>query len=666
LSPDKKSIVKYAYKTGQEVEVLFHVDNARETKLEAIEGYLINSEGTRILVWNEKEYVYRRSYRAMYYDYDVRRNFLKPLSDTPGKVMHPVLSPDGRLCAFVRDNNIWVKKFDYDTEIQITKDGSPGAILNGLTDWVYEEEFTVTNLMSWSVDNLFLAYLKSDETEVPTFSFQQFDGSLYPPVYSYKYPKAGENNSRVACYAYNVETKDTKKMQVPLDEDGYIPMIRFTENVDQLAVMTLNRHQNSFRMFMANPRSTLAKQVLHETNPYYINPTWIQGIRFSKDHFVYVSEESGFAHINLYSITGMLQKKMTSGNWDVTALYGFNPVTKTVYYQAAEESPLKREIYKVDQKGTKTKLSKESGTNKATFSRGCQYFVNNFSNATTPNRLAILDEKGKELVLLEDNAALKSSLANLNIPQKEFLTIPNATGQALNAWILKPTDFNPAKAYPLLIVQYSGPDSQEVKDEFKVDWYHALCKRGYVVAAVDPRGTGARGQEFRKCTYQQLGILESDDLVAAAKHLGSQSYIDPNRMAIWGWSFGGTTTLMSMSRGGGVFKAGIAIAPVTDWKFYDSVYTERFMRTPKENFSNYEFCSPVKLAGQLQGNLLLVHGTADDNVHLQNTLYYSEALVEAGKQFDMQIYSNKNHSILGENTRTHLYTRVIDFLDKNL
>ena len=665
LSTDKKAVLKYAYKTGELVETLFQVDNARETKLESIDGYLISSTGHRILVWNKTEYIYRRSWQADIYDYDVRRNYLKPLSDIPGKLMVPTLSPDGRMCAFVRDNDIWLKKFDYDTESQVTKDGSFGKVLNGISDWVYEEEFAVTNLMSWSADSGILAFLKSDESNVPSFSFQVFDGSLYPGAYTYKYPKAGQTNSKVACYAYNVETKDIKKLDVPLDADGYIPMIRFTEDPDQLAVMTLNRHQNNFNMYFANPKSTVAKLILHDESKYYIDPDWIRSICFSKDNFAYVSERDGFAHIYLYSITGVLEKQVTSGNWDVTGLYGFNPTTKTVYYQSAEENPLRRSVYKVDTKGVKTKLSSKEGTNQAAFSDSFQYYVNNFSNLKTPDYISIHDEKGKQLSVLNDNATLQSLLAGVRFSEKEFFSFSNPQGDLLNGWMVKPSDFSSGKQYPLLMIQYSGPNSQQVLDKYAMDWYYYLAEQGYVVAAVDGRGTGARGEEFRKCTYQKLGILESDDQIAAANHLSQHPFIDGNRIAIWGWSYGGFTTLMSMSRGN-VFKAGIAIAPVTDWKFYDSIYTERFMRTPNENFNNYDLCSPIKLAAKLQGNLLLVHGSADDNVHYQNTMYYADALVEEEKQFDMQIYSNKNHSILGAKTRNHLYTRIIDFLNKNL
>ena len=666
LSNDRKSILKYAYKTGKVTDTLFYVKTVRETQLDKIEGYLISSTGYRILVWTNREPIYRRSWKANVYDYDVRRNYLKPLSDTEGKIMIPTFSPDGRMCAFVRDNNIWLKKFDYDSESQVTKDGEAGKILNGITDWVYEEEFAVTNLMSWSVDSKFLAFVKSDESAVPMYSFTRYDGKLYPGTYSYKYPKAGENNSTVGVYAYNTETKDIKKMNVPADADGYIPLIRFTENVDQLAVMTLNRHQNQFNMYYANPKSTVARLAFRDENKNYIDPDWMAAIYFTKDNFVYVSEKDGFAHAYLYTINGIQERQLTSGQWDVTALYGYNPVTKTAYYQSAEESPLRRSVYKIDAKGVKTKLSTKEGTNSADFSSNFQYFVNTFSNATTPAVVSINDEKGKQLVLLNDNSELQSRLQSLRYPQKEFFTFTTPQGVVLNGWMMKPVNFDPNRKYPALMTQYSGPGSQEVLDRFGIDWDVYLASQGYVVVSIDGRGTGARGEQFRKCTYLNLGNLESDDQISGAQYLGSLPYVDKDRIAIWGWSYGGYNVLMAMSRGNGVFKAGVAIAPVTDWRFYDSVYAERFMRTPKENESGYNASSPLKLANNLQGRLLLIQGTADDNVHFQNSIYYMQALEDAGKQFDTQVYPDKNHSILGTTTRLHLYNRIIDFLNKNL
>ena len=666
LSSDRKAILKSEYKTGKVVDTLFHTDKVRETKLEKIEGYLISNTGYRILVWTDKEFIYRRSWKANVYDYDVRRNLLKPLSDQPGKIMIPTFSPDGRMCAFVRENNIWLKKFDYDTESQITKDGEFGKILNGTTDWVYEEEFSVTNLMSWSPDSKIVAFVKTDETEVPTFSFQVFDGSLYPESYSYKYPKPGEKNATVAAYSYDVDSKDIRKMKIPLDANGYIPMIRFTENPEQLAVMTLNRHQNQFGLYFANPRSTVAKLIFQDKNNYYIDPDWIMSIRFTEDQFVYVSEKDGFAHIYLYGINGVLNKQLTSGSWDVTALYGYDPLTKSVYYQSAEESPLCRTVYKIDGKGNKVKLSEKTGTNSAAFSKNFRYYVHYFSDIHTPTIITINDEKGKQLSVLNDNATLRDNLQKINYSQKEFFTFTNPQGDVLNGWMMKPVDFNPDKQYPVLMVQYSGPNSQQVLNRFGIGWEAFLTENGYIVASIDGRGTGARGEKFRKCTYMKLGILESDDQIAGANYLGNLPYIDKNRIAIWGWSFGGYTTLMAMSRGNGIFKAGVAIAPVTDWRYYDSVYTERFMRTPQENTYGYDVSSPLKLAKELRGKVLLMHGTGDDNVHYLNTLYYSEALVEAGKIFDMQIYSNKEHSILGTKTRINLYGRILDFLNLNL
>ena len=666
LSADGKMILKYAYKTGKVTDTLFNVATVRETRLDKIEGYLISNTGYRILVWTNREPIYRRSWQANVYDYDVRRNFLKPLSDIGGKIRIPTFSPDGRMCAYVKDNNIWLKKFDYDTESQVTKDGEVGKILNGVTDWVYEEEFAVTNLMSWSADSKFLAFVKSDESAVPVFNFQRYEGKLYPETYSYKYPKAGENNSTVNVYAYSVDTKDIKKMDVPLDSDGYIPMIRFTENPDQLAVMTLNRHQNQFNMYYANPKSTVTRLAFRDENQYYIDPDWIAAICFTKDDFVYVSEQDGFAHAYLYTINGIKERQLTSGRWDVTALYGYNPETKTVYYQSAEESPLRRSVYKIDAKGVKTKLSTKEGSNSAVFSSNFQYFVNTFSNMATPAIVSICDEKGKQLVVLNDNSELQNQLQTLRYPQKEFFTFTTSQGTTLNGWMMKPVDFDASRKYPALMIQYSGPDSQEVLDRYNMDWDVYLASQGYVVVTIDGRGTGARGEEFRKCTYLNLGIIESDDQIAGAQYLGSLPYVDKNRIAIWGWSFGGYNVLMAMSRGNGAFKAGVAIAPVTNWRFYDSVYTERYMRTPKENESGYNASSPLTLANQLQGRLLLVHGTADDNVHFQNSMVYAKALEDAGKQFDMQVYPDKNHSILGTATRLHLYNRVIDFLNKNL
>jgi len=420
-------------------------------------------------------------------------------------------------------------------------------------------------------------------------------------------------------------------------------------------------------MYYANPKSTVAKLILKDENKYYIEPDYLKYITFTNENFVYLSEKDGYRHIYLYSPTGILQKQLTSGPWDVTACYGIDPEAQCVYYQSAEESPMKRAIFKVDFKGNKTKLSQKQGTNKADFSANLKYFINSYSNITTPTVVTINESsKGKELLALEDNHALKDMLVNSKFASKEFFTVKNAEGTDLNGWMVKPLNFSASDKYPVIMYQYSGPDSQEVLDRFDFDWEYYLSSIGYIVVCVDGRGTGGRGEKFRKCTYLNLGQFESDDQITVANYMVSQPYVDKNKIAIWGWSYGAYNTLMSMSKGRGIFKAGIAVAPVTDWKFYNTIYTERYMRTPNENFTGYANSSAIQLAAQLQGNLLLIHGTSDDNVHYQNTLYYSDALMNAGKQFDMQIYSGKNHSLLGNKTRYHLYTRMTNFLNGQL
>lgn len=667
MNNDRSMIIKYSYRTGNPVDTLFNARTARESTFDDFDGYNISSTGHHILVWRETEPIYRRSFKAMVYDYDVRRNYVKPLSDSKNKQMIPTYSPDGRMCAYVVDNNIWIRKFDYDTEVQVTKDGELNKILNGITDWVYEEEFAVTNLMAWSPDSEYLAYVRFDESEVPEYSMQMWGNGLYPGYYNFKYPKAGEKNSKVTLHSYSVATKDIKELKVPVDADSYIPRITFTTNPEQLAVMTLNRQQNVFNMYYANPKSGVFRLILQDENKCYVDSEWLTSIHFNPNGFTYVSEQDGYSHIYLYSPTGVMQRQVTRGNWDVTRLIGYDNATKVTYYESAEESPLRRSVYKIDQKGVKTKLSESEGTNSADFSANYAYFVNNYSNANTPAVITVNETKSKKVLrVLQDNAALREKLANTSFSKKEFFKVHTASDYELNAWIVKPVDFDESKKYPVLMVQYSGPNSQQVLDKYGFDWEHYLAANGIIVVSVDGRGTGARGEAFRKCTYMRMGDLESRDQVEAAQALGKLPYVDAKRIAIWGWSFGGYNTLMSMSVGNGTFKAGIAVAPPTDWKYYDSVYTERFMRTPKENFSGYAATSPIKLAKDLQGKLLLVHGTADDNVHFQQTMDYAEALVQAGKQFDMQVYKDRNHSIYGGNTRYHLYTRMSNFLFDNL
>ena len=667
MTPERNMIVKYAYRTGEPVDTLFNTKTARECTFDDFDGYTISSTGHHLIVWRETEAIYRRSRKMVVYDYDVRRNYVKPISDAAGKQMIPTFSPDGRMCAFVRDNNIWIRKFDYDTEVQVTKDGELNKILNGITDWVYEEEFSVTNLMAWSPDSEYLAYVRFDESEVPEYSMQVYGDGYYPSYYKFKYPKAGEKNSKVSLHAYCVQTRDTKTLKVPVDGDSYIPRITFTKNADQLAVMTLNRQQNIFNMYFVNPKSGVSRLILRDENKCYVDSEWLTSIHFLKDGFTYVSEQDGYAHIYLYSPTGVMQRQVTKGNWDVTRFIGIDEKTKTVYYESAEESPTQRAVYKIDAKGVKVKLSKSVGTNSASFSADYAYYVNRYSNANTPVRITVNETKtGKELRVLQDNAALRERLKEYRFAPKEFMTVHTASDYEFNAWMIKPANFDPSKKYPVMMTQYSGPNSQRVLDSYSFGWEYYLASKGIIVVCVDGRGTGARGEAFRKCTYMRMGELESRDQVEAAQALGELPYIDKNRIAIWGWSFGGYNTLMALTVGNGTFKVGIAVAPPTDWRFYDTVYTERFMRTPQENFEGYNATSPLLRAKELKGKLLLIHGTADDNVHFMQSLEYAEALVQAGIQFDMHVYKDRNHGISGGNTSYHLYTKMSNYLFDNL
>lgn len=667
MNPERDMIVKYAYRTGEPVDTLFNTKTARECTFDDFDGYTISSTGHHLIVWRETEAIYRRSRKMVVYDYDVRRNYVKPISDAAGKQMIPTFSPDGRMCAFVRDNNIWIRKFDYDTEVQVTKDGELNKILNGITDWVYEEEFSVTNLMAWSPDSEYLAYVRFDESEVPEYSMQVYGDGYYPSYYKFKYPKAGEKNSKVSLHAYCVQTRDTKTLKVPVDGDSYIPRITFTKNADQLAVMTLNRQQNIFNMYFVNPKSGVSRLILRDENKCYVDSEWLTSIHFLKDGFTYVSEQDGYAHIYLYSPTGVVQRQVTKGNWDVTRFIGIDEKTKTVYYESAEESPTQRAVYKIDAKGVKVKLSKSVGTNSASFSANYAYYVNRYSNANTPVRITVNETKsGKELRVLQDNAALRERLKEYRFAPKEFMTVHTASDYEFNAWMIKPANFDPSKKYPVMMTQYSGPNSQQVLDSYSFGWEYYLASKGIIVVCVDGRGTGARGEAFRKCTYMRMGELESRDQVEAAQALGELPYIDKDRIAIWGWSFGGYNTLMALTVGNGTFKVGIAVAPPTDWRFYDTVYTERFMRTPQENFEGYNATSPLLRAKELKGKLLLIHGTADDNVHFMQSLEYAEALVQAGIQFDMHVYKDRNHGISGGNTSYHLYTKMSNYLFDNL
>lgn len=681
MNQERTRIVKCSFKTGKEVETVFDVATARECKFKLFDNYQLSPDETKLLIRTETTPIYRRSFTADHYIFSIKNNKLEKLSEG-GAQQVPLFSPDGQQIAFVRDNNIFLVKLLYgNSESQVTKDGKFGEILNGIPDWVNEEEFGYNRAFDFSADSKMLAFIRFDETKVSMFSFMLYEGQYpslkeyerYPGTYSYKYPVAGMPNSKVSVHTFDIKSHVTRKVDLPLEEDGYIPRIRFTKDENALAIMTLNRTQNRFDLYFANPRSVVCKLIVRDESPYYISDMNFDNLVFYPNHFSFLSEKDGYNHLYWYSIGGSLVKKVTQGKFVVNKFIGWDESTNTFYYESNEGSPVCQSVYKIDGKGKKTKLSTKEGTNSAIFSSTLKYYINTFSNVTTPPLVTLNDNNGKQLSVLIDNKALQQKIAQLAIPEKSFFTFTTSQGTALNGWMIKPLNFSSSVKYPVIMYQYGGPGSQEVIDRWGIGidregigWETYMATQGFLVVCVDGRGTGGRGVEFEKCTYLTLGVKEAEDQVEAAKYIGKLPYADKNRIGIWGWSFGGYNAIMSMSEGSNVFKAGIAVAAVTDWKYYDSIYGERFMRTPKENPEGYKASSAFTRANKLHGKLLLIHGTADDNVHFQNCTEYSEELVQQNKQFEMQIYTNRNHNIYGGNTRLHLYTRLSDFMLKNL
>ena len=681
ISKDHKRIVKYSFKTGKEVATIFDVATARNHKLKNFDDYIMSPDESLILIQTETKPIYRRSFTAVYYIYNVRNRTLEPLSNN-GPQQVPLFSPDSHQIAFVRNNNIYLIKLLFgNSESQVTKDGEYNKVLNGIPDWVYEEEFSYNRAFDFSADSKMIAYVRFDESQVPMYSFPWYKGmapektkyTTYPGSYDYKYPKAGVVNSKVSVHSFDIKSRVTRKMELPVDSDGYVPRIKFTDDPEKLAIMTLNRHQNRFDLYMANPRSAICKVAIRDEAEQYIKEQAYSDITFYPEHIVMMSERDGYNHLYLYTIGGNLVKQITKGEFEVKDFLGWDQKANVFYYTSNEGSPLRTAVYKIDGKGKKTKLSTRTGTNNALFSKNLNYYINTYSSAQTPTLITLNNNKGQEMVTLLDNKELKSKTAQLNMPTKEFFSFKTSEGVELNGWMMKPANFNPSKKYPVIMHQYSGPGSQQVLDKWGIGSFGdggmfeaVMCDKGYIMVCVDGRGTGGRGAAFEKCTYLSIGVKEATDQAEAAKYLSTLPYVDGSRIGIWGWSYGGYNTLMSMSEGSGAFKAGVAIAAPTDWRFYDSVYTERFMRTPKENGDGYQASSAISRASKLKGKLLLIHGSADDNVHLQNFMEYSEALVQANIQFDTQIYTNRNHSIFGGNTRNHLMNRVANFFLQNL
>ncbi len=669
-------INKYSYQTGNKVKTLLDLSEIKECPVKHIQGYQLNNSETEILLYTNREKIYRRSFKADYYIYDIKRKKIKKLTEK-GKVQQATFSPNGNMISFVYKNDIYIAKIRFGVETRVTNDGEYNKVINGLPDWVYEEEFSMNRAMEWSPNSEELAFVKFNESKVRQFSFPFYKANypenkgrdIYPEQYKFKYPKPGEDNSVVSVNVFNIKNRTTKVMQTGDDKDLYIPRIRWTYNPGKLGILTLNRNQNTFNLLIANTSSTVANSIFTHRSKYYIAEAVLDNLTFLPDakHFIYVGEMDGYNHIFLYTMAGREVRQITKGKFDVTDFYGFDSKKQIIYYQAAKNNAMQREIYATRLDGKKTyKLSTKKGTNNALFSSNFKYYINYFSSVKTPMLITLHNQSGKLIRTLEDNSNLAKLVKEYNISPKEFFTFKTKDGTELNGWMVKPINFDENTEYPLLIVQYSGPNSQQVLDKWRIGWEQYLATQGFVVACIDPRGTGARGEEFRKCTYMRLGKQESDDMIEAAEYLGGLNFIDNSRMGIWGWSYGGFMTLSCLSKGNGIFKVGIAVAPVTNWRFYDTIYTERYMRTPQENGKRYDENSPIFMADKLQGKLLLIHGTADDNVHFQNSTEYISALIKADKQFDMFIYPNKNHSIYGGNTRMHLYKMMSDYLKNNL
>ncbi len=662
-----KEITKYSFKSGEAVEVIF---NSIEDDFN-IRDYEFSADESKILLAVNAEYIYRRSFTADYYIYDIQSKELKKLSEN-GRQMFAVFSPDATKVGFVRDNNIFIKDLNTNKEKQITFDGKFNHIINGGTDWVYEEEFAFTSAFFWSPHSDKIAFYKFDESEVPVFNMTKYNSELYPENYAYKYPKAGEKNSVVSIHVYDLNSGNTNTMDVGEETDQYIPRIKWTNENNKLVIIRENRLQNHIEILLANAENGTSKVIYEEKNKYYIERIDDSYMTMTDDgkYFIINSEKDGWNHLYLYDINGKYINQITKGEWDVTDFIGLDSKTNTVYYQSAEESPLHRAVYSIKTEGSKKKkLSEKKGNNRAVFSKGFKYYINYYSNSKIPRYITLHNKRGKLIRILEENKKLKQTVKEYNFTPVEFLTINTPSSKwDLNAFMIKPPNFDPDKKYPMFMYLYGGPGSQSVLDSWSRSsaWYQMLAQKGYIVVCVDNRGTGGRGEEFKKMTYGQLGKYETIDQIEAAEYLSNLPYIDENRTGIFGWSYGGFMSSLCLFKGADVFEMAIAVAPVSSWRYYDSIYTELYMGLPQDNPDGYDDNSPLNHADKLKGKYLLIHGTADDNVHFQNAIELSEKLVQENKQFEMQFYKDKDHGIHGGNTSYHLYTRMTNFILENL
>ena len=666
---EAKAIKKYDITTGEYVEDIIDSTLLKTKGFESeMASYKFNDDESYIMVESDKKSIFRRSYTSMVHVYDTKSSKLMSVYEKP--IMNATLSPSKDNVAFGFENNLYIKNLNQRDAQQITDDGEKNSIINGIADWVYEEEFSIVKAFEWSPDGKNLAYIKFDESEVPEFTMVNFRDDLYPEYVTWKYPKVGEKNAVVSVHLYNLETGKTKQIDLGDMNDMYIPRIKWTQENDKLCVFKMNRHQNLLELYLADANDGSAEVMYTEKNKYYIDIT--DNLTFLKDkkHFIWTSEMDGYNHIYMYDMKGKLKSQITKGEYDVTSFYGVDEENEMVYYQAAKKSAMQKEVYASSFTGRETKeLSNEAGTSSAQFSATFDYFVLNNSTINSAPTYVVYDRNGKEVRSIEDNKKLNKTKSARGTAPIEFINFDTEKGVNLNGWMLKPNDFDPNKQYPVFMYLYGGPGSQQVTDSWKGQnywWFQMLAQEGYIVACIDNRGTGGRGEEFKKMTYLKLGHYETIDQIDAAKYLGALPYTDASRIGIFGWSYGGYMSSLCLLKGNDVFKAAIAVAPVTSWKWYDTIYTERYMRTLEENREGYEKNSPIYFADQLKGNYLLVHGMGDDNVHWQNSVEMANALIAANKQFDTYYYPNRNHGIYGGPTRLHLYTKMTNFLLEKL
>ncbi len=669
-----KGIDKYQYKDGQKVERIidFALLNFGTTgQNHSVFDYNFSKDEKKIILAVNPQFIYRYSFVADYYIYELETKSFYPL-DNGNKQRLADFSPDGNKVSWIRDNNLYITDISSSNKEvkQITTDGEYNKIIYGTSDWVYEEELGLVKGYAWNETSTKLAYYRFDETNVKEYSMQIW-GELYPYNYKYKYPKAGEDNSVVDLFIYDLPTQNHEQINLGQDKDYYLPRIQFSKDPNQLIIHKLNRLQNQYEILSFNTSNHQIETIYSETNPFYINEPEV--VYFLKDNsaFIIKSERSGYSHLYLVKLKDKSINPITSGNYDVEKICYIDQKDKKVYYTAAESSAINRELCVVNFNGKKKRiLSKEIGTNDASFSKTGKYYIGTYSDANTPNVFTVNNQKGEALVTLEDNAALKDTLKLYGQEKKEFGSFNTSIGITLNYWMIKPANMQQGKKYPVLFFVYGGPSSQEVLNSQRratdMYWFKMLAQQGYIVISIDPRGTGMRGEAFRKCTYKELGKLETEDLIEAAKYFSEIEYIDKTRLGVFGWSYGGYMSSLAITKGADYFKTAIAVAPVTNWRYYDNIYTERFMQKPQNNGENYDINSPINHVDKLKGNYLLIHGTADDNVHVQNSMDLAEALIQANKQFEQFYYPNKNHGIYGGNTRLHLYQLMTDFIKRKL